>query len=396
MTATAGVRRRSFLIGAGGAAATIGGVGFQTAAFAQNVSKLPPFLNWKDPNALIVHGDNSVETKRGDIGTSICTATNNVFLQNHLKIPDPSILADRDAWTVQFDGVRKARSMTLGELKSLGIATVATVLQCSGNGRAFFEHEAGGAKWETGAAGCILWSGAPVSAVVEAFGGVAEGRSFMTSTGGEDLPTGKDPLAMIVERSVPAEAMQDAILAWEMNGEPLPLAHGGPLRIVIPGYFAVNNVKFLNRLAFTDAESPAAIQQTEYRIRPVGEKAAPDQPSMWKMPVKSWVTHPLAEMKAGRMQIYGVAMGGGVPVDRVEVTTDGGSTWFKAEFVGPDIGRYAWRPFVAETDLSPGSYRIASRATDASGDTQPEKFESNEGGYGHNGWRDHEVSIEVV
>jgi DMSO/TMAO reductase YedYZ molybdopterin-dependent catalytic subunit len=118
--------------------------------------------------------------------------------------------------------------MTLGELRRLGIETVATVLQCSGNGRAFFDHEASGTQWAVGAAGNVLWSGVPVRAVVEELGGIADGRRFMTSTGGETIPEGIDPKTVMVERSVPVAAMDNAILAWEMNGEWIPLAHGGP------------------------------------------------------------------------------------------------------------------------------------------------------------------------
>ena len=94
----------------------------------------------------------------------------------------------------------------------------------------------------------------------------------------------------MVERSIPLKALDQALLAWDMNDEPMPLAHGGPLRMVVPGYFGVNNVKYVDRVAFTEGQSDAKIQASGYRIRPIGEKGAPDQPSMWEMPVKSWVT----------------------------------------------------------------------------------------------------------
>jgi sulfite oxidase len=96
------------------------------------------------------------------------------------------------------------------------------------------------------------------------------------------------------------------------------------------------------------------------------------------------------------VQIYGVAFGGKNAVKGVEVSIDGGKSWRPAQFVGPDLGRFAWRTFVLAADLRPGSYTIASRATDTAGNAQPEEFEPNERAYGHNGWRAHAVGVTVA
>ena len=189
--------------------------------------------------------------------------------------------------------------------------------------------------------------------------------------------------------------MEQAILAWDMNGEPIPLAHGGPLRLIVPGYYGVNNVKYLKRLAFTPEESPAKIQQTGYRVRPVGVSGDPSQPSMYEMSVKSWITGPLEDAGTGQVRIAGLAMGGTSAVTGVEVSTDGGESWQEAELLGPDMGRYAWRPFVLVADLGAGTHTLTSRATNGNGDTQPKEFEPNERGYGHNGWLGHAVDVTV-
>lgn len=388
-------RRRQVLLGSAVALASTSLLGLSPLSLAAEMA-LPDYVNWKTPEALIVHSANTLETRRDAIGTSIVTSNEQLFIRNNLPPPPPAIVADRDAWTVAFQGVKNPRSISLGELKTLGVQTVASVLQCSGNGRAFFEHEASGTQWETGAAGCVFWSGVPVKAVVEALGGIVDGRPYMTSTGGEELPAGLDPKSLMVERSVPTRALDQAILAWELNGEPLPRAHGGPLRLVIPGYYGVNNVKYVKQVAFTAEQTDAKIQASGYRLRPVGQSGAPDQPSMWEMNVKSWITRPLKQAKAGPVPIQGVAFGGAKEVKGVEVSLDGGKSWQAAPFVGPNLGQYAWRPFVLILDLKPGNYSLMSRATDVEGNTQPQEGLANERGYGHNGWRDHGVSISVV
>ncbi|SFP50351.1 SorT family sulfite dehydrogenase catalytic subunit [Tranquillimonas alkanivorans] len=390
------VKRRHFLVGAAGAAgaAALGDAGVR-AARAQEASGLPDYVSWKEPGAFIQHSPQTLETMRGEIGLSPLTPNDLVFVRNNLPSLTEEQVGDPEAWEVNVEGVAQPRPITLAELRTLGPETVACVLQCSGNGRGFFEHETSGSQWLTGAAANVSWTGVPVRTVVEAMGGVDGDKSFMTGTGGEPIPEGLDPLTVIVERSVPLEAQEVALLAWEMNGEPIPLAHGGPVRLVLPGYYGVNNVKHLKRLSFDETQSQADIQRSGYRVRPVGESGAPDQPSMYQMNVKSWVTHPLREAGTGRTQIWGVALGGTEDLDRVEVSTDGGETWEEARFVGPDLGRFAWRPFVLAADLAPGTHRIASRATTASGAAQPRDFEPNHRGYGHNGWDAHAVDVTV-
>ena len=371
----------------------------QAAGAAPAAKPLPAYVAWKASDAMIVHSNNTVETKRSAFGTSVITPSDQLYIRNNLPAPDASIVADRDAWEVVVEGVNSPRKFTVKELKGLGLETTAMVLQCSGNGRGFFPSKPSGTAWKVGAAGCVVWSGVPVRALVEAVGGVAGGMKYMTGTGGEKLPDNIDPLTVMVERSVPLEAMGDALLAWELNGEPIPLAHGGPLRLIVPGYAGVNNVKYIKRLAFTTEQSKAKIQQTSYRIFPQGGKGDPSQPSVWKLDVKSWINSPLPEegqTAAGVVQIEGVAFGGANAVKGVEVSWDGGKTWHQARFIGPDLGRYAWRQFVLGVKLPPGTYTLASRATDSQGNVQPELRADNARGYSNNSWRDHALEITVA
>ena len=392
-------RRRLLAASAGGAAAGLAGFSPASLAQAAGGKPLPPVASFKDASRVIVHSASGVETRREAFGTSGITDTDILFLRNNVAAPNASIVANPDAWQIEIDGVTNARRLSVADLKRMGLATVAMVLQCSGNGRGFFDHKASGSQWKVGAAGNTLWSGVPIKNVVAELGGVREGMRYMTSTGGEVIPPGIEPKKVMVERSVPWTAMEDAILAWELNGQPIPLAHGGPLRLIIPGYYGVNNVKYIKRLAFTTEQTDANIQSSGYRVRPIGQKGSPTQPSMWEMNLKSFVTHPSSDgqaIPAGVSQVHGVAFSGGSPVTAVEVSLDGGKSWHTADFVGPHMGRFAWRNFVLPVRFVPGSYVVTSRAVAADGQVQPEQRVENERGYAHNGWRDHAVKVTVT
>ena len=406
---TLSLRRRQLLAGGAGALAGTGLIGLAGEAAAQAAAPaasaaatgarpLPAYVAWKDPTAVIVHSATTIETKRSAFGTSGITPAENLYIRNNLPAPDASIVANRDAWQVSIEGVRNPRTLTVADLKTIGIETVATVLQCSGNGRGYFPSKPSGTPWTVGAAGCVLWSGVPLRYVVEALGGVAPGMVFLTGTGGEKLPENVDPLSVMVERSVPVKALADAVLAWEMNGAPLSLAHGGPLRLVVPGYNGVNNIKYVKRVAFTPVESQAKIMTTGYRITPPGEQSKASEPSVQELNVKSFVTGPAGDrsVKAGVVYVTGVAFSAGAPIRRVEVSSDGGRTWIDASFVGPDLGRFAWRQFAMPLRMAAGNYVIVSRATDSAGNVQPEQRLENAHGYSNNSWKDPAVMLSVV
>ncbi|GAB3547572.1 sulfite oxidase [Noviherbaspirillum agri] len=360
---------------------------------------LPQYTAWKEADAMIVHSSNTVETRRSAFGSGVVTPTDRLFVRNNVAPPDASIVADPDAWAVTIEGVKNPRTLTVAELKGMGLETTAAVLQCSGNGRGFFPSKPSGTPWTVGAAGCVIWSGVPVRMVAEALGGPVDGVVYMTGTGGETIPPGVDPKSILVERSVPLKAMEHALLAWELNGEPVPLAHGGPLRLIVPGYSGVNNIKYIKRLAFTPKESDARIMASRYRMTPPGEKGNPNQASIWEMGVKSWITSPGADggqVKAGRHVIEGVALGGTNAIKSVEVSVDGGRTWQEARLVGPDLGRFAWRQFALPVNLKPGSYVLASRATDVNGKVQDELRTDNAAGYHNTSWRDHALPVMVA
>ena len=350
----------------------------------------------------VIHNDQpwALESLRSAMGVAPITPQSAFFVRNNLPTPDESIVADPDAWRIDVEGAQRSGSITLEQLKALPVHIEAAVLQCSGNGRAYFPHNPSGSQWATGAAGCALWTGVKVSDVFAHFGGPGENKLFVTATGAETLPDGVDPAQVVVERSVALDkGLSDCLLVWEMNGAPLPLVHGGPVRMLVPGYFGVNNVKWVKKLALTEEESGASIQVSSYRFRDIGESGSPAHPSMYRMPVKSWLNGPGADgttVLPGANILHGVAFSGESGVSKVEVSADGGQSWQEAQLVGPDLGPNAWRSFVLPVELTPGRHRFVSRATDRAGDTQPRDAIQNHRGYGHNGWNDPGLEMEVV
>ena len=350
----------------------------------------------------VIHNDQpwALETRPEAFGIAPITPQSAFFVRNNLPVPDESIVANADDWRFEVVGAARSGSMTLAELKALPVHVEAAVLQCSGNGRGYFTHGPSGSQWKTGAAGCALWTGVRISDVLAHFGGPGSGGSFLTATGAETLPEGVDPAQVVVERSVPLDkALQDCLLVWEMNGAPLPLVHGGPLRLIVPGYYGVNNVKWVKRIALTEEESGASIQTSSYRFRDVGVSGSPAHPSMYRMAVKSWLNGPGgdgAPISQGRATLHGVAFSGERGISKVEISADDGQSWHEAQLVGPDLGPNAWRSFVLPVELAPGQHRFVSRATDTEGESQPRDLVPNERGYGHNGWYDPALEIKVV
>ena len=151
-TAPASLPRRRLLTGSASALAAAGLATFTTGALAQQAAAaakpLPPYLEgWKDASSMIIHSSNTLETRRSAFGTSVVTPSSQLFVRNNLPPPDAAILADRDAWEIDIGGVKSPRKLTVGELKTMGLDTVARVLQCSGNGRGYFPNKPSGTGW---------------------------------------------------------------------------------------------------------------------------------------------------------------------------------------------------------------------------------------------------------
>jgi DMSO/TMAO reductase YedYZ molybdopterin-dependent catalytic subunit len=314
--------------------------------------------------------------------TSWITPNDLFYVRSHFYTPS----IDAAAWTLQIDGdVDRPLRLTLEELRRLPAATLPVTLECAGNGRAFFDPPVAGVQWEKGAVGTARWTGTRVRDVLKLAGAKPSARYVWLD--GADTGIGRAPDFI---RSVPiTKAIDpDTLLAYEMNGESLPVAHGFPLRAIVSGWEGAYSVKWLTHLRVSDRDHDGAFVQAGYRYprRPVapGTLVSPaDTVPLTGLAVKSLITAPApgAAVAPGPIRIAGFAWGGETAIGRVEVSTDNGRTWAPAR-LGSDRAPYAWRQFEFTWQAGePGSYVILSRATDIDGRVQPLVPDWNPAGY---------------
>lgn len=307
------------------------------------------------------------------------------FVRQH--IPRPQV--NRDAFVLAVNGrVSKELHLTLAELSKLPQHTVPATLECTGNGRGFYRPRVPGIQWMRGAVGNAEWTGPRVSDVLKLAG--ADANAPQVEVNGADEGVAKTPDFV---RSFPmGKALHPAtILALNMNGAPLPDIHGGPLRLVVPGWDGTSWVKWVVRLSPSMQPNTGFFMNPGYRYPkyalPPGSPPVPAELEVIEgMPVKSTLTHPQDQAKIGLKPttIRGFAWAGEQRIERVEVSTDGGARWEDAKLSKQNLP-FAWRLFSVEwTPPQRGYYTILSRATDSAGRVQPIVAEWNPSGYLYN------------
>jgi DMSO/TMAO reductase YedYZ molybdopterin-dependent catalytic subunit len=314
---------------------------------------------------------------------SFITPVERFYVRCHLPVP-PSL--DAGSWALRVEGeVTTPLSLTLAELRQLPAITTTVTLECAGNGRAFFSPPVAGIQWKKGAVGTARWTGARLADVLKRANVAHTGR--FVHMAGADRPLGTMPPFV---RQVPvAKAMHpDTVIAYEMNGQPIPPVHGGPLRAIIPGWEGAYSMKWLTRLQVSASESDSFWVATAYRypskrVAPGAAVDAKDMAPLTGLAVKSLITTPLdgASLAPGPIAVSGFAWAGETEITGVEVSSDSGATWQPARLVG-EQQRYTWRRFEHRfTAERAGSYLILSRATDARGVVQPAVAYWNPSGY---------------
>jgi DMSO/TMAO reductase YedYZ molybdopterin-dependent catalytic subunit len=406
--------RRGFLGKAGLAAfgATVGGAipfsenmpaGLVPAAIAQDkpapaaAPKGPIPLNFPGKSdKLVVLGEKPLvaETPESQLDDDT-TPVEKFFVRNNGQIPEAA--KDPDKWAIKIDGeVNKPMELTLGELKAkFKPVTLRMVLECGGNGRSFFTPQARGNQWTNGGAGCAEWTGVRVADVVKAAG--LKPSAIFSGHFGADPHLSGDTSRVAISRGVPIKKLMDEhnLIVWAMNGQPLPNIHGGPVRLLIGGWPGSVSSKWLNRIWIRDkVHDGAGMGGTSYRVAiqpmvPGGKVDEKNMKDLESMPVRSIITSPAdgAKIAAGtrEVKLRGASWAGDLVVREVDVSTDYGATWHRAQ-LGKPKNRYDWQRWTATVKLpSDGYYEIWTRATDSRGVAQPHIAGNwNPQGYGAN------------
>jgi DMSO/TMAO reductase YedYZ molybdopterin-dependent catalytic subunit len=375
--------RREFL-------ATTGVVGVTLVAGAGSAVAQPPAGRFHvkplPPEIFIDHGINQetrLETLRGYL-----TPASHFFVRNHSATP----AVDLATWRLRVEGnaVERPLELTFDELLRLPSRSVICFVECAGNGRVFFKEQLGrvasGTQWRLGAIGMAEWTGVPLAAVL------AEARVR------PDTP--RDLLNVLIEGldsvkvnrpiSLAKALEEDTLLAYAMNGEPLPADHGFPVRAIVPGWVGINNIKWVGRIEVRDRTIDVPTTTATYVLE------GPDYPT--KVPLrlqtlKSALALPWpATLRAGRHRLRGLAWSPTGRIARVEVSVDRGASWQPAALREPNLPR-AWVRWEFEWEARPGDHVLMTRATDERGETQPATLPWNRQGYGYNAVVPHPVRV---
>jgi DMSO/TMAO reductase YedYZ molybdopterin-dependent catalytic subunit len=317
------------------------------------------------------------------------------FVRNHTSTP----LLDADTWrlTVTGAGLRGGPvELSLRDLRRLPSETAVTTVECAGNGRSFFTTQqsqtVSGTAWRLGAVGVARWRGVRLSTVLR--------RAGLSHRAVDVLPAGLDPNYVTggvdlgpVRRPMPVgKALDDVLLAHEMNGEPLPSDHGHPVRLVVPHWIGIASIKWVGTIEVSDEPLFSPWNTQFYRL--FGPEFPAAGQAFDRQVIKSAFELDFgARLPAGRTtRLTGRSWSAGGAIRRVDVSTDGGRRWRPARPVGPSPA-HAWQRWELDWRPDPGSYELLARATDVHGTTQPDVARYNTLGYLFDGVVRHPVTV---
>jgi DMSO/TMAO reductase YedYZ molybdopterin-dependent catalytic subunit len=343
---------------------------------------------------LVVHRAHPLngETSIPDLLGGVVMPNAHFYVRNHFQIPH----LDSTTFRLTVGGlVERPLSLSLHDLHNMRSQTLIVTLECAGNGRTLFDPPIEGEKWNLGAVSTAEWTGVPLVEVLDR-AGIRTGAwevLFRGADGGQ-VEGHSGPIRF--ERSLPLDHARDAdlLLAYAMNGEPLPIQHGYPVRLVVPSWYAVASVKWLTEIELIDRPFAGHYQADKYWYEWEREGQVVREPVTLQH-VRALITEPAPNHAArcGELAIRGVAWSGAAPIARVEVSV-GGGTWQEARLVS-ERKRHSWQWWELVTHVAePGVVSLRARATDLAGRTQPERAEWNRLGYGNNAI--HEVMVRIA
>ena len=364
-----------------------------------------PFKMFDKDKGMVVLNDKpwNIEAKAHLLDDKI-TPNKFMFIRNNGLIPEN---IDANSWTLTFDGesVRQEKTYTLAELKSkFPQYTYQLTLECGGNGRSEFDPPAKGNQWTIGAVSCATWTGIRLKDVLEDVG--IKDDAVYIGYHAMDVHLSRDPGKEPISRGAPmVKALQEeTLLAFKMNNEDIPLAHGYPLRLIAGGWPASVSGKWINRISIRNkVHDGTKMTGDAYRVpcNPVapGEKVKEeDMCIIESMPVKSLITYPKSGAminKGKKLDIRGHAWAGELEVAQMEYSIDFGSTWQSCPIEKP-ANRLAWQHFNASISFpKEGYYEVWARATDSNGISQPMLLPGwNPKGYLNNAC--HRIAVKVT
>ena len=320
------------------------------------------------------------ETPRAAL-QSWLTPNANFYVRNHFSIPQ---LAS-PTWSLSVEGeVTQPSNLTLNDITRLPKHTVPVTLECAGNNRSDLAPKVSGNQFRDGAVGTAIWGGVTLKHLLEACGVGPAAKEVLFEGADNGAPEPDEP-PLPYQRSLPLNVAlhPDTLLAYEMNGEQLPAAHGYPLRLIVPAWYGMASVKWLNRIVLIDHEFQGFFQTDRYVMKVEGEETR-QLSHVW---IKSLISLPRQgdTLDQGQHEINGLAWSGGGTVTLVEFSSDSSETWRPVSLGGPDHP-YTWRPWSCHWDPpGPGHYTLMARARDEAGNMQPLETTWNSLGYAVNG-----------
>jgi len=313
------------------------------------------------------------------------------YMRNNFHMPD----LDAATFRLAIGGlVERSQSFTIRDLQNMKSKTQVVTLECAGNGRALFDRPTEGEKWGVGAVSTAEWTGVPLVEILDRAGVRQEVKDVLFRGADGGTVEGRSE-SMRFERSLRIDDARDSdvLLAYAMNGEPLPVEHGYPLRLIVPRWYAVASVKWLTEIEFIDRTFTGHYQGDKYRFEWERDGRVVSEPVTLQR-VRALITEPSpqTEVGAGELAIRGVAWSGAAPIARIDVSVNGGD-WQEARLVS-ERNRYSWQWWELMTRVEKSEHLVLrARATDLAGRTQPERAEWNRLGYGNNAIQ--EVPIRV-